>query len=66
MQYASGNMLDRLTPQGQVAGARMPRVGVQGPPTEVTQGQNSFPGTEESSYMIGCCGLYRRLARRQS
>jgi hypothetical protein len=59
-------MFDCLTPQGQVAGARMPQVGVQGPPTEVTQGQNSFPGTEESSYMIGCCGLYRRLARRQS
>ncbi|KIK40987.1 hypothetical protein CY34DRAFT_236831 [Suillus luteus UH-Slu-Lm8-n1] len=33
-------------------------------PTQTTRGQISAAGTEDESYVIGCCGLY--LVRRRS
>ncbi|KAJ8594287.1 hypothetical protein M405DRAFT_516338 [Rhizopogon salebrosus TDB-379] len=60
---AMQEVCDSSAQQGQAA-AEAPQVSIQRPPTQVIPGKSSALGTEELSYMTGCCGFH--LFRRRS
>jgi hypothetical protein len=64
MQYAIGNEVDGSAHQGGAA------AGVQdlqeGPSTQTAQEQNPVALTEESSDLIGCCGIFLVSRRSKS
>jgi len=64
MQYALGNEVNGSAHQGgAAAGVQGPQ---EGPSTQTAQGQNVAALTEESSDLIGCCGLFLVCRRSRS
>jgi hypothetical protein len=61
--FAGGTLVDD---SAQEAGAAAVVQGhQQGPSAHITQGQNFAAGTDEPSYVIGCCGFVVHRVRRR-